>query len=65
MICPKCNQRVDPETSNEWFRLLESSNTPELVLLAVYVWDQSAMYRGGQSVLPTELRDAIKAQILP
>jgi hypothetical protein len=64
MRCPKYNQIVDPEASDSWLIFLdimrkESRVTPLTVLLAVQLWDKSTMFYGGQSTLPTELRDAI------
>lgn len=74
MICPKCSERVDPVTSEHWMDHLNNRDDPDspadarTVLTAILLWDQSAMYFrvngvSGQSVLPTELRDAVSGAI--
>jgi hypothetical protein len=68
MICPNCKTRVDPATGNAWLGVLEATASAgtqdaQAVLFAVYLWDQSAMHVGGQSVLPTELRDAVRVKL--
>lgn len=67
MICPNCHTQVDPKTNQEWLRHLHLDDgelkTPLEVLAAVFIWDQSVMWETGQSVLPTELRDAVAGQL--
>jgi len=61
MKCPKCDQLVDPLTDGTWFDVLtRGKGTAKAVLMAIRRWDESAMYYGNQSVLPTELRDAVR-----
>jgi hypothetical protein len=65
MICPECQSKVDPENEGHWVKVLDSSINPNAltVLEAIDCWDQSCMVVGGHSVLPTELRDAVRAVI--
>lgn len=52
MICPKCNNQVDPVTSDHWLDTLNISEFHKLskkekvitVLKAIRQWDQSAMF---------------------
>lgn len=61
MKCPKCNQIVDPKTNEKWFDCIDKEEiTATDVLKAIRSWDESAMWLGGHSVLPTELRDAVR-----
>jgi len=61
MRCPRCKHYVDPFTEGRWFSLIDKENlTVDDILLAVRKWDEETMECGGQSTLPTELRDCIR-----
>lgn len=69
MICPKCRQRVDPITDEMWTCIFDSVDWDNTklsnidILRAIYTWDMGAMKVSGMSVLPTELRDALRQEL--
>jgi hypothetical protein len=61
MTCPNCKKHVDPQTDGKWVDyLVKETVTEKDVFRAIKAWDESAMWTGGQSVLPTELRDMVR-----
>lgn len=69
MRCPNCYQFVDPGVTEDWEGMfgahLEAHQagvplcSAEIVGL-VLAWDDATGARGGQSTLPTELRDLLR-----
>ena len=68
MLCPKCKEMVNPvSTDFLWLPIIDAGDTEKLtehrLLTAIYIWDQGAMYAAVQSILPTELRNAIERKL--